>query len=69
MNYEAWNRYVLMAIGMFAALLYIAVACVGLAEFAARVSRKGSRKKRSPNRVTLRRLRNTKVRALSRKRV
>jgi hypothetical protein len=60
-NYEAWNRYVLMAIGVFAVLLYVGLVYASLAEFMTRMSNKGNRKKRSRNRVTLRRLRNTKV--------
>ena len=61
MNYEAWNQYVLTAIGVFAALLYISVVFVGLPEFMAAMFKRGNRKKRSRHRITLRRLRNTKV--------
>jgi len=60
-NYEAWNQYVLIAIGVFAALLYVSVAYVGLTEFMARMFKTGNRKKRSRHRITLRKLRNTKV--------
>ena len=61
MNYEAWNRYVLMAIGLFGALLYIGLIYAGFVEFMSRISKNGNNKKRSRNRVADRRLRNPKV--------
>ena len=60
MNYEELNRYVLVVIALFAALLYIALVWAGFAEFMARISKKGNRKKRSPNRGATRGLRNAK---------
>jgi len=60
-NYEALNRDVLIAIALFAVLLYIALVYAGFAEFASRISKKGKNKKRSRNQATARRLRNTNV--------
>ena len=57
MNYEAWNRYVLIAIGLFAALLYFASLYAGFAELMSRVSKSRKNKKRLRNRVTARALR------------
>jgi hypothetical protein len=45
---EAWNRYVLMAILLFVAVLYIGLLYAGISEFRKRVVRKGKRRKRSP---------------------
>lgn len=50
MNYEAWNRYVLVAIGLFAVLLYIGLIYAGFVEFMSRISRSGKDKRRSRNR-------------------
>ena len=50
MNYEAWNRYVLMAIGLFAVLLYVGLIYAGFAEFMSRISKSGKSKKRSRSR-------------------
>ena len=61
MNYEAWNRYVLIAIGVFAVLLYCGLMYAGIAEFISRISKDGKNKKRSRNRMTARRLRGGKV--------
>ena len=61
MNYEAWNRYVLMAIGLFAVLLYIGLIYGGFVEFMSRISKKGKSKKRLRNRIAAHRLRNPKV--------
>ena len=61
MNYEAWNRYVLAAVGLFAVLLYCALLYAGFTEFRPRMSKNNSNKKRSRNRITTRRLRNPKV--------
>jgi hypothetical protein len=60
-NYEEWNRYVLMAIGLFAVLLYTGLIYAGLAEFMSRISKSGKGKKRSRSRVSAPRLRNPKV--------
>ena len=61
MNYEAWNRYVLMAIGLFGVLLYIGLLYAGFCEFMSRLSKSKREKKRSRNRLTARRLRGGKV--------
>ena len=61
MNYEAWNRYVLVAIGLFAVLLYVGLIYAGFAEFMSRMSKSGKHKKRSRSRVSAPRLRNPKV--------
>ena len=61
MNYDVWNRYVLIAIGLFGVLLYIGLVYAGFAEFMSRISKSGKNKKRSRNRATARRLRNTKA--------
>jgi hypothetical protein len=60
-TYEAWNRYVLMAIGLFAVLLYVGLLYTGFVEFMSRISRRCKNKKRSRNRVTARRLRNPRI--------
>jgi hypothetical protein len=50
LDLEALNRYVLIAIGLFAAFLYIGLLYAGFIEFMARISKKGSHnKKRSRN--------------------
>jgi hypothetical protein len=64
-NYEAWNRYVLGAIGVFGAILYSGLLYAGFTEFRSRFS-KGQRnnqrnKKSARKRVTPCRLRNSKV--------
>lgn len=59
-NYETLNRYVLIAIALFAMLLYIGLIYAGFAEFTARISKRGNRKKRSRNRGATRGLRNSK---------
>ena len=61
MNYEAWNRYVLMAVGLFAVLLYIGLMYAGVLEFISRISKKGKNKKRLRNRIAAGRLRNPNV--------
>lgn len=61
MNYEAWNRYVLMAIGLFAAFLYIGLVYAGLAEFMSRISKSSKHKKRFRSRVAALKLRNPRV--------
>jgi hypothetical protein len=56
---EALNRYVLMAIGLFAAFLYFGLLYAGFVEFVTRISKKGSHnKKRSGNGCAARGLRN-----------
>ena len=60
-NYEAGNRYVLMAIGLFAALLYVGLIYAGFAEFMSCISKGSKHKKRSRSRVSAPRLRNPKV--------
>ena len=60
MNYEAWNRYVLMAIGPLADVLYAALLYTGFAELMSRLSKGRKNKKRLRNPVTARTLR-TKV--------
>ena len=61
MNYEAWNRYVLLAIGLFAVLLYIGLLYAGFTEFRSRISKSNGNKRRSRNRVTARKLWDSKV--------
>lgn len=51
MNYEAWNGYVLMAIGLFAVLLYVGLIYAGFAEFMSRISKNSKSKKRSRSRL------------------
>lgn len=60
-NYEAWNRDVLMAIALFALLLYIGLIYAGFAEFMSRISKSTRNKKRSRNRAAARALRSAKV--------
>ena len=60
MSYEELNRYVLAAIALFAVLLYIALVYAGFAEFMARISKRGNRKKRCRSRGATRGLRNAK---------
>ena len=60
MDYEALNRYVLIAIALFAVLLYIGLVCAGFAEFLAGMPKRTNRKKRSQHRRETRGLRNAK---------
>ncbi len=60
MNYEMLNRYVLMAIALFAALLYVGLLWAGFTEFMARISKKGNQKKRLRKGGATRGLRNAK---------
>ena len=48
MNYEAWNRYVLVATGLFSMVFYVSLLHVGFTEFRSRISKNNSNKKRSP---------------------
>jgi hypothetical protein len=59
-NYEALNQYVLIAIALLAALLYIGLICAGFAEFMRGIPKRANRKKRSRNSHETRRLRNAK---------
>jgi hypothetical protein len=61
-NYEAWNRYLLIAIGLFAVVLYFGLMSAGVAEFISRISKGTRNKKHSRNRMTVRRWRSGKVR-------
>jgi hypothetical protein len=45
-NYDAWNRYVLMAIGLFAVLLYAGLLYAGIAEFRSRLALRDKRRRR-----------------------
>jgi len=49
-NYEALNQYVLIAIVLFAVLLYIGLICAGFAEFMKVIAKRTNRKKRSRDR-------------------
>jgi hypothetical protein len=49
-NYEAWNRYVLMAIGLFAVLLYAGLLYAGIAEFRSRLALRDKSSRRWRNR-------------------
>lgn len=60
MNYEAWNRYVLVAIGVFGGLMYIGLLYAGFIEFRSRLSKSSKNLNRSRNRVASRKLRNPK---------
>jgi hypothetical protein len=60
-NYEAWNRYVLVAIGLFGVLLYVGLLCAGFIEFKSRFSKTTKNKNRSRNGTAFRRLRNPKA--------
>jgi hypothetical protein len=59
-NYEAWNRYVLVAIGVFGGLMYIGLLYAGFIEFRSRLSKSSKSVNRSRNRVASRKLRNPK---------
>lgn len=63
MNYEALNRAVLIAMALFAALLYVGLVCAGFAEFIAGIPKRADDKKRSRNRGGARGLRNGKGRS------
>jgi hypothetical protein len=60
-NYEAWNRHLLVAIGLFGLVLYIGLLYAGFIEFRSRISKSSKNKNRSRNRALPRRLRNPKV--------
>lgn len=59
-NYQAWNQYVSVAIGLFGALLYIALLYAGLAQFKPRMFKDKRARKRLRNQATTRSLRNPK---------
>ena len=61
MNYAAWNRYVLMAIGVFAVLLYVGFICAGAAGLVSRISKSKTKRKRLSHRVMERTLRGPKA--------
>ena len=63
LDFEALNRYVLAAIGLFAVLVYFGLLYAGFLEFRSRISRSNRYKKGFRNRVSARRLRNPKVSA------
>lgn len=60
MSYEALNQYVLIGIGIFAAVLYVGLMYAGVVEFITGISKKDQGKSRLRNRGAARRLRNTK---------
>jgi len=60
-NYEAWNRYVLVAVGLFGALMYIGLLYAGFIEFKSRLLKGSKSKNRRRNGIVSRRLRNPKV--------
>jgi hypothetical protein len=60
-NYEAWNRYVLIAIGLFAMFLYVGLLYAGLVELMSRLPKGKNSKKGSGDRVTARKIGNPKV--------
>lgn len=45
-NYETWNRYVLIAIGVLAVALYLGLMYAGIAEFMSRISKSEKGRKR-----------------------
>jgi hypothetical protein len=55
-NYEAWNRDVLIAIGLFTVLLYAGLLCAGIAEFGSRLAKRQKNHKRFRNRATISKL-------------
>jgi hypothetical protein len=60
-NYEAWNRYVLVAIGVLGALMYVGMLYAGFIEFRSRFSKNTKNKNRARNEIASRRLRNPKA--------
>ena len=60
MNYEAWNRYALGAIGLFGLLLYVVLIYAGIAEWS-RLSKSRKNRRRTRSRGMPRRLRIPKV--------
>jgi hypothetical protein len=62
-NYDAWNRYVLIAIGLFAGLLYLGLLYAGIAAFRSGLALKDKPSRRWRNRCTPRKLRNRRVSA------
>ena len=55
MNYEALNGYVLLAIAVFAVLLYIGLVCAGFTQFSAGLARRAAGKKNARTRRPARR--------------
>jgi hypothetical protein len=60
MNFEAWNRYVLGAIGLLAFLFYVVVVFSEFAELISRKPKRSPRRKRSRTGDAARRLPNTR---------
>ncbi len=60
MNVDALNRYVVAAIGLFAVFSYVAIIFMGIAELISRMPKRSTRRKRSRDGSTARRLRNAK---------
>jgi hypothetical protein len=56
-NLDALNRYVLIAIGVFAALLFAAIVCAGFGELISGLPKHSDRRKRLKRRRSFRRLR------------
>ena len=56
MNLEALNRYVLVAVGLFAVLLYLAMLYVGLSELISRMPKRARGRKRPKDSRATRRL-------------
>ena len=60
-DWEALNRYVLAAIGLFGILLYIGLLYAGFIEFRSRWSKGNGNKGNARNRAATRRLRNPRA--------
>lgn len=60
MNFEAWNRYILGAIGLLAVLFYVVVVFSGFTELISRKPKHSPRRKRCRTRDNARRLPNTR---------
>lgn len=61
MNYDAWNRHVLIAIGLFGALLYVGLIYAGFSQFILRLSKGAKNRRRISSKNMPRRLRTPKV--------
>jgi Na+-transporting methylmalonyl-CoA/oxaloacetate decarboxylase gamma subunit len=59
-SFEAWNRYVLGAIGLLAVVFYLAVVLWGISELISRMPKPSTRRKRSKTAGVTRRLPNTR---------
>jgi hypothetical protein len=60
-NYEVWNRYVLVAIGLFGVLLYCGLVYAGFIEFRTRISKSSGQKKRPRKKLLAQRTRDPKI--------